>query len=157
MENLNVLLVEDQFFMRNLWRTILGGMGIRQVCEAGTLAEATTALEKEMFHIAIVDYHLGAGGTGADFIRKLRTMDNPAVQLMSIIACTSDARSEVISDFVDAGAHGLVAKPVSAEAAKSRIHSVLERRQELIRRGVNRAAGRPDDAELPRRAASGGK
>lgn len=149
LENVRVLLVEDQFFMRSLWRTILKGMGIRDVHDAATVDEAMAAVNKEVFHIAIVDYHLGAGHNGADFIRKIRQIDSPATMLMSFIGCTSDPRSEVIADLVDAGAHALVTKPVSAEAARSRIYTVLERRRELIMRGVNRASGKPEDAPAP--------
>lgn len=133
LDKVKVLLVEDHFFMRNIWRTMLSGMGVREIVEASTVTDAFIALETDKFDMAIVDYHLGKDGTGADFIRRLRAMEGKPAQFLPVIGCTADTRRAVINDFVTAGADELVAKPVSAASAYSRIFAVIERRRAFVR------------------------
>lgn len=133
LDKLKVLLVEDHFFMRNIWRTMLAGMDIKLITEAATTEEALIAMESEKFDVAIVDYHFPNGANGADFIRKVRAMDENSAQYMPIIGCTADARRPVIANFINAGADEVVAKPVSAAAAYSRLHAVIQNRRPFVR------------------------
>lgn len=136
LDKLKVLLVEDHFFMRNIWRTMLAGMDVKQITEASTIEDALIRLESDKFDVAIVDYHLGPRGTGAEFIRRVRAMDGRAAQFMPVIGCTADTRRAIIADFVNAGADELVAKPVSAAAAYSRLHAVIQNRRAFVRTRV---------------------
>lgn len=134
--SLKVLLVEDHFFMRNIWRTMLAGMDIKLITDAATVEDAFIAMESETFDVAIVDYHFARGAKGADFIRKVRAMDGDPAQFMPIIGCTADARRAVIADFIEAGVDEVVGKPVSATAVYSRIHAVIQNRRAFVRTKV---------------------
>ena len=125
--NIRTLIIDDHYFMRSIWKTMLVAMGVNKFIEATNAVEAFEALRSAPCDLVIVDYHLG-DLTGAEFAKLLRRSPDSANSFVPIIACTADAKRSIAQKFVDAGVDEFLVKPVSPQSAWSKIHSVIEKR-----------------------------
>ncbi len=129
--NVRVLIVEDHFNMRRLWRSILFGFGIRDVYDAANALDAIEILKLSPVDVMIVDYHL-EDLNGAEFVNMVRKgSDSPAPHVPAI-ACSSDTRRSVIKDWVNAGVDEILAKPVSAEQAWQKLYMITNKRRDFV-------------------------
>ena len=101
-----VLVVDDEPSIRLLCRVNLELEGYR-VLEAGTLAEARSAVAGERVDVALLDVHVGADD-GRDFLRELRE-HRPEVQVALLSG--SAAREQIAREQADA----LIPKPFVLE------------------------------------------
>ncbi len=132
LDKITVLILDDHYFMRTVWKTIFVGLGISRFLEAEGAAEAFEALRSNPCDLVIADYHLG-DLTGAEFTKLLRCSPDTPNAFIPIIGCTADARPSVIADFVEAGADEVLAKPVSSRVTWAKVQAVVERRRDFIR------------------------
>lgn len=73
---LNVLVVEDDNLTRITLTASLKSSGITQVYSARNVSEAVELATTHMPSTALIDLHLGAGPTGLDLARQLRSMNS---------------------------------------------------------------------------------
>lgn len=132
LSNLRVLIVDDHFFMRTIWRTILMGLGVHHVAEASDAAEGFQLLNAQGFDVIFIDYHLG-DLNGAEFSRLVRTSPDILDPSVAIIGCTADTRKSIIAELLNAGVDEVLAKPVSSQAAYAKLYAVCEQRRRFVR------------------------
>lgn len=132
LNHLRILLIDDHYFMRSIWRSILLGLGVNTVVEAQDATEAFEILPHEEIDLAIVDFHLG-DLNGSEIIRMLRTSPDSPDRYLPIIGCTADTRPSVIQDFINAGSDELLAKPISCAGTWQRLYAVTENRRSFVR------------------------
>ena len=114
-----VFIVDDHELFRSGVRSELQG-DLEIVGDAGTVAEAITAIPSLHPDVVLLDVHMPAGG-GLAVIEAIRT-DHPDVRFLAL--SVSDAAEDVIG-VIRAGARGYVTKSIAPEdlhAAVRRVH-----------------------------------
>lgn len=125
------LVVDDHQPMREILKSLLFGLGARQVAEAKDAAQALDMLKYGAYDILLTDYDM-EGGTGVDLSRKLRRAENMANRRMPIIMVTGRAEGPVILAARDAGVDEYLVKPLTTVALCQKIEAVLTRRRAFI-------------------------
>ena len=64
---------------------------------------------------------------GLEATRSIRAMDNPWVSSIPIIAMTADAFSENVTECLNAGMNGHIAKPIDVKAMIKTLTEILSR------------------------------
>lgn len=134
-EGLRVLILEDNHHMSMILRTLLHGVGIRDVVEARDAATAFEMLRQSPPDIALVDYHLG-DLDGLEFARLVRTAQDSTTPYLPIILVTAHAERSRVKEAVDAGVNEFIVKPVSTQALVSRLKAVIEKPRPFVRTGT---------------------
>ena len=124
MSDLSVLVIDDNTHMRNLFRVILGGFGIRRVYEAGDGADGLAMMVDRQPDIAICDW-LMEPLSGAEFLTILRKDSDTLISTTPVILVSADARRQVVLEAVRLGVNEFLAKPVSPATLYQRILRVL--------------------------------
>ncbi|MEW9796829.1 response regulator [Alteromonas sp. CYL-A6] len=103
-------IVEDNANARTTLRSHMLPMGIFEVSSFATGAELRAALRKQHFELVLIDYHLGQGKTGAEWIRELRQSGllKPST---GVIFITSDRMPQTIGRIIDVHPDILIIKP----------------------------------------------
>jgi len=130
-DTVSVLVLDDHRFMLQIHRTILSGLGIRNITLAATVEEALDYLRHELFDLVIADYRL-IGESGAQFTRLVRSSRDGIDRFIPVIACTADTTAKVIQELRDAGADEVLGKPVSARNLCDKINSVANGRRRFV-------------------------
>ncbi|MCW2568872.1 MAG: LuxR family transcriptional regulator [Mycobacterium sp.] len=116
----SVFLVDDHAMFRAGVRSELG-RHVRVLGEAGTVAEAVTAIGRLEPDVVLLDVHMPDGGGRAVLEAVRRT--HPAVRFLAL--SVSDAAEDVIG-LVRAGARGYVTKTISAEELADAVRRVAD-------------------------------
>lgn len=131
-EQVNVLIVDDNPHMRTVLSEILKAVGVRRPREAGDVESAWALLKSETVDVALVDL-LMAPNDGFDLIRRIRTAkDSPNVYL-PIVAVSAHTTERFVEAARDAGAHEVVAKPVTARAVLERLRLTVGAPRPFVR------------------------
>jgi two-component system chemotaxis response regulator CheY len=87
-----VLVVDDSAAARSHVRSVLAGLGVRDVVETADGAQAVELLKKESFDLVVTDYHMpGLDGRGLlEFIRRRSSC--PSVPVIVVTTETDPAR-----------------------------------------------------------------
>ena len=151
LESLRVLLVDDNPHMRAIVATILKGVGVRQLREAGDGAEGVQVLRDWPADLAIVDFQMQPLD-GASFTRLVRGAADSRNPYLPIIMMTGFADRGRVFEARDAGVTEMIAKPLTARAILDRIETVIMRPRPFVRtddyfgpsrRGIDDVAVKP--------------
>jgi two-component system KDP operon response regulator KdpE len=115
-----VLVVDDDAQLRRFLRTTLSGHG-HTVAEAGSLAEAMSAIERVQPAVVLLDLGL-PDGDGLTLLRTVAPSDRPPVIVLSARGQEGDKVAAL-----DAGAEDYLTKPFGASELLARIRVVLRR------------------------------
>jgi two-component system KDP operon response regulator KdpE len=115
-----VLVVDDDAQLRRFLRTTLSGHG-HTVAEAGSLAEAMSAIERVQPAVVLLDLGL-PDGDGLTLLRTVPPSDRPPVIVLSARGQEGDKVAAL-----DAGAEDYLTKPFGASELLARIRVVLRR------------------------------
>lgn len=124
-EDLHVLVVEDDPVMRGYIKTTLNRLGIQNIEECGDGVAALKALTHFTPHLILTDVHMKPLN-GLDFVKKLRSLPNPAVKQIKVLFMSADASSETLGSALRLGILGYMVKPPKLEYLKARIESMLK-------------------------------
>jgi serine/threonine protein kinase len=94
--DLRVLVVDDSAAARSHIRSVLAGLGLREIVESADGAEAVTLLETETFGLVVTDYHMPRlDGLGLiEFIR--RRSGTPSVPVIMVTTETDPVKLEAV-------------------------------------------------------------
>lgn len=132
LQGIRFLVVDDNRYMRNLLRGILSAFGSKDVQEAGDGADAFKVLRSFSPDVVLTDNYMSPLD-GIEFTRMLRTGRDSPLPLVPIIMITGYTDLHNVTAARDSGVHEFLAKPVSAHALYSRIHTVLTRPRPFVR------------------------
>lgn len=132
LQNVNFLIVDDNYHMRRIVLTILRGFGVASVIEAADAADAFEILQGHPVDIIITDYNMQPLD-GLDFTRLIRQSDDHRYKFIPIILLTAHSERRFVLEARDAGVTEFCRKPVSAKDLFVRIRSVVENPRPFIK------------------------
>jgi len=121
-----ILAVEDEESIRELLTFSLEPAGYN-IITVGNVPVAKGVLAEVKIDVVLVDWML-PGGSGLEFVRKLRSSDE--TRDLAIIMLTARTDENDITAGLDAGADDYITKPFSPRELKSRIAALLRRTQQ---------------------------
>lgn len=115
---LNVMLVDDSAFMRNMLKKLVEESGGSVVGEAGDGGEAITKYSELKPNLVFMDIMM-PNVNGIEALKGIMASDKTA----KIIMCTSVGQEKVVNEAVEAGASDFVVKPFT----KDDIDSIIKK------------------------------
>ncbi len=143
MDNKKILIIDDDTDLSMLIMDMLEDKGY-DVTLAGTLDAAYELLEKEQFHLIILDINL-PDGTGFEFCKELRRVSTVPV----IFASARTSEDDKVTG-LDMGGDDYIPKPYSLKELMSRINALLRRTYGDEKQGVKLTlkAGRDNEIAI---------
>ena len=132
MSRLNVLLVDDNAYMRTLMKQILNAFGVRNIVECADGSDAIRAMKGFPVDIVIADWIMEPVD-GLDMTRLLRTAKDSPNPLVPIVLLTGHTERHRVEEARDAGVTEFLAKPVSPKAVYERIREIIENPRDFVR------------------------
>lgn len=120
--NLKVLIVDDQSSMRQLLRYSLEKIGIRDVTEGKSGAEALSHLQTTRFDLVISDWNM-ENVDGLQLLKVIR--GSPLTSKVPFIMSTGNKDRAKVQTAVQAGVNNYIVKPFNVETLKHKIEQVI--------------------------------
>lgn len=156
MQRIKVLVVEDEPFTRKVIRTLLSGIGVSHIHEAGDGAEGLDAVRAIAPDIVLLDWDLPKVD-GTEFMRTVRSPATFPYPDVPVIMLTAHGEKSRVVQAVQLGVHEYLVKPVSSQALMARIVVVLAKPRPIVRIGKyygpeprKISTYKPNDASLER-------
>jgi len=127
---LDVLVIDDESFMRKLIIRILNELGTTRVVEAGDGQDGLEKVQnaKKSFDIILCDLEMPVMD-GLKFVETLRARVNPALRDIPVLVVTGHSDEENVYDAVALGINGFLVKPISKQALESRMAAAIKNPQ----------------------------
>jgi two-component system chemotaxis response regulator CheY len=119
---LSVAIVDDQNTMRSLVRAGLQQLGVGDIREFPTAAEALTNLKVRPTNVVISDFNM-PGMDGLEFLRAIR--GDAQFKNLAFILLTGRADKELVLRAVQFGANNYLVKPFTVATLKEKIEQVV--------------------------------
>ena len=129
-----VLVVDDEYFSRKVIRTLLLAVGVNDVHDATDGLRGLEAIASVRPDVVLLDWEM-PGMDGAEFVRRVRSPETFSHPDVPIIMLTAHAERSRVIEAVRLGVHEYLAKPVSSQALRSRLASVLMNPRPIVRVG----------------------
>ena len=133
-QQLRVLLVEDNPFMRNLVRSMLGNIGVKNVFEAGDGIAGLEMIRSLTPDIMVLDWEMPLLN-GPELVRIVRSPGVFPLPDIPIIMLTAYGERWRILEAAKLGVNEFLCKPVSAKALLDRLLSIVLKPRESIQLG----------------------
>ena len=131
LERLYILVVDDNWHMRALVRSILESLGVKNILDAGDGADALKELRDFSADMIICDLSMSPLD-GLEFARLIRTGANSPDRYVPIIMLTGHTEMNRVIACRDAGVNEYLAKPISPKGLYDRICEIIENPREFI-------------------------
>ena len=119
-----VLVVDDEYYMRKVLRTLLMSIGVRTIYEASDGLSGLAEIRSMAPHVVIVDWQM-PGLDGASFVRMVRSPSTFRYPDVPIIMLTGHGERWRVIEAAQIGVNEFLVKPVSTRALADRLVSVL--------------------------------
>lgn len=129
---LKALVVEDNPHMRELLRSLLNALGIRQVFEAADGGEALAKLLEHKPDFVLTDLSM-TPMDGIEFTRLVRASPDAPNPYLPIVMVTGHTERRRIEMARDAGVTEVIAKPITVQSLCTRIAEIVERPRAFVR------------------------
>ena len=129
---IRVLIVDDDYYMRKVVRTMLIALGVKHIHEASDGAVGLDAIRTLNPDIVFVDWEMPMID-GLQFIRMVRSPGSFPSPDVPIILLTGHGDRWRVIEAARLGVHEYLLKPVSTKALLDRIAAVLVRPREMVR------------------------
>ena len=133
-QQLSVLVVDDNPFMRNVVRGLLANIGVKKVLDAGDGIAALDVIRQSAPDIVVLDWEMPLLN-GPELVRIVRSPGVFPTPDIPIIMLTAHGERWRIVEAVKLGVNEFLCKPVSAKALFDRIISILLQPRESVRLG----------------------
>lgn len=114
LSNLQILLVDDEAFIRSLVMRMLNELGYETILQAGDGADATRLLlsANPPINMIILDLEMPNIG-GFDFLKYIRSAPEVPNRQIPVVVLTGHSNRDNIIKAANLGIHGFLVKPVS--------------------------------------------
>ena len=129
---LRFLVIDDNPHMRRIVRTLLLGLGTRDVFEADDGATGLDAFTHNVPDIVLIDWSMPVFD-GLELTRMIRETEGTSNPFVPIIMITGHSEKTRVTAARDAGITEFLAKPISAKALYHRIVSVVAHPRPFIK------------------------
>lgn len=120
LEFLDIVVIEDSKAMQTLFRSMLSSFHPRRVRTFDNFQDALTAMVNEPPTLVITDWRVGRS-TAYRFLKLLRARGMRPLCHVAVMIVTAHATQRVVEKAMSAGAHAILAKPVSPSLLQERI------------------------------------
>ncbi|BBF93847.1 hypothetical protein BLTE_25320 [Blastochloris tepida] len=134
LQNISVLVVDDNAFMRKLVRNILTNIGVKTTLEAADGLAGIEAIRMFAPDIVVVDWEMPMLN-GAEMVRIVRSPGVFPQPDVPIIMLTGHVERWRILEATRLGVHEFLKKPVSGNALLERIVSILLQPRRMVQIG----------------------
>ena len=117
---IDVLLVDDSMFMRNILKASLPKKGYRVTGEASSGLQAIELCKNNKYDVIFLDITL-PDINGIETLKEIRKLDNN----VSVIMCSAMGQESFIHDSILAGAKDFIIKPFSTERIKISLDKIF--------------------------------
>lgn len=151
-QGLNILIVDNNHYMRRLTRTMLVNLGAKSVLEASDGLAALEAIRTCDPDVMLLEWDMPV----LDGMEVMRIVRSPGVfprPNLPIIMLTSRAERTAVAQALRAGAHEFLLKPTSPQALRDRLTSILVNPRPMVKLGdyyVPQPRRQPANVELSR-------
>ncbi|MBP5295195.1 MAG: response regulator [Lachnospiraceae bacterium] len=130
LQGLNILIAEDNEINWEIISAMLGMFGITtERAENGRVCvEKMKEAEEGRYELIFMDIQMPEMN-GLDATRTIRALDDPWASSIPIIAMTADAFSENVTECMNAGMNGHIAKPVDIKLVVKEIRRIKEEKR----------------------------
>ena len=126
-ETINILVIDDEAFMRTLITRLLRELGVPEVLTAADGKEGLDKLAREGGRVDLVICDLEMPNMdGFEFVEALRADKALPRPDVPVLILTGHSDAEYVRKAVELGIHGFLVKPVSREALTSRMEMALK-------------------------------
>ncbi len=133
-QQLTVLVVDDNQFMRNLVRGMLGSLGVKKIHEAGDGIAALETMRQVNPDVVVLDWEMPLLN-GAELVRIVRSPGAFPTPDTPIIMLTAHGERWRILEAAKLGVNEFLCKPVSAKALHDRMLSILLKPRQNVQLG----------------------
>lgn len=121
---LDVLIVDDNAFMRKLVRTLLANLGVKGIQEAADGLQAVEVIRSQTPDVVILDWEMPLI-SGAEVMRIIRKPTLFPVPDVPVIMLTAHVERWRVTEALKLGVNEFIAKPVSGKVLLERIASIV--------------------------------
>lgn len=129
-----VLVVDDDYYMRKVIRSLLQANGIRTYYDAPDGVSGLESIIALNPDVVILDWHM-PDINGGEFMRIVRSPLTFPVPAVPIIMLTGHVERERVIEAVRLGVNEFLCKPVSAKSIYERIVAIRAKPREMVRIG----------------------
>ncbi len=129
-----VLLVDDEHYMRKVVRTMLMGIGMREISEATDGQAGLDSIRSQPPDVVILDWEM-PGLDGPGFVRMVRSPATFPYPNVPIIMLTGHGERARVTEAVEIGVNGFLLKPVSSKALQDCMAAVLSNPRQIMQGG----------------------
>jgi CheY-like chemotaxis protein len=129
-----VLVVDDDYYMRKVIRSLLQASGIKNLYEAANGLEGIEAIVTLNPDVVILDWNM-PDINGAEFMRIVRSPLTFPLPAVPIIMLTGHVERETVIEAVRLGVNEFLCKPVSAKTLYERILAIRAKPRAMVRIG----------------------
>ena len=129
-----VLVVDDEYYMRKVVRTLLMSIGVRTIYEAHDGPAGLEHIRRTAPDVVIIDWKM-PGLDGAGFARIVRSPEKFPFPDVPIIMLTGHGERWRVIEAVQIGVNEFLLKPVSTKALQDRLVTVLTNPRPMVRFG----------------------
>ena len=131
---LSVLVVDDNPFMRNIVRGLLGNIGVKKTYEASDGIAGLEMIREVSPDIVVLDWEMPML-SGPDLVRIVRSPGVFPTPDIPIIMLSAPGERWRVIEAVKLGVNEFLCKPVSAKSLQERLISILIKPRESVRLG----------------------
>src|ERR1700688_1514707 len=133
-QQLRVLVVEDNPFMRNVIRGLLGQIGVKKIHEGGDGIAALEKIRTLTPDVVILDWEMPLVN-GPELVRIVRSPNTFPTPDLPIIMLSGHGERWRILEAMKLGVNEFLCKPVSANALLDRVISIMIKPREIVQVG----------------------
>ena len=134
MSTIEILIVDDNQYMRKVVRNLLVNLGVKNIHEAADGIAGLEAIRTYVPDIVLLDWEMPLLN-GAELVRIVRSPGVFAVPDVPIIMLTAHVERWRVLDATRLGANEFLKKPVSGKALLDRIVSILSHPRPMVQIG----------------------
>ena len=134
LQQLGVLVVDDNAFMRKMVRSLLNTIGVRAVYEAADGIAGLEQIRAVSPDVVVLDWEMPLLN-GPELVRIVRSPGVFPMPDLPIIMLTAHGERSRIVEAVRIGVNEFLCKPVSAKALTDRLISILAKPRASVRLG----------------------
>jgi two-component system, chemotaxis family, chemotaxis protein CheY len=133
-QTLDVLIVDDNQYMRKVVRNLLVNLGVKNVHEAADGISGLDAIRMYAPNVVILDWEMPLLN-GAELVRIVRSPGVFPVPDVPIIMLTGHGERWRVMEAARLGVNEFLIKPVSGKALLDRIVSIVAKPRKMVRHG----------------------
>jgi two-component system chemotaxis response regulator CheY len=133
-QQLTLLVVDDNPFMRGLVRNLLANIGVKTIYEAADGIAALDMIRQVTPDVVVLDWEMPLLN-GAELVRIVRSPGAFPTPDLPIIMLTGHGERRRIVEAAKLGVNEVLCKPVSAKAVYDRLLSILLKPRQSVRLG----------------------